>query len=79
MVLGGKLSLRMDSGERVGRCKLTASPSRLANPPIQTPKQDYYPVLLSDATGHEDNFNLQTQGIELVRHKSTLTEADFDN
>ncbi|KAG6364138.1 hypothetical protein INS49_005736 [Diaporthe citri] len=49
-----------------------------ANPPVQTPKQDY-PVLITDVTGHEDDFNLQTQGIEFVRHESSLKDEEFDN
>ncbi|KAH8756225.1 CmcJ catalyzes late reaction in the cephamycin biosynthetic pathway [Diaporthe sp. PMI_573] len=49
-----------------------------ANPPIQTPKQDY-PVLITDVTGHDDEFNLQTQGIEFVRHESKLGDDEFDD
>ncbi|POS74105.1 cephamycin biosynthesis protein CmcJ [Diaporthe helianthi] len=49
-----------------------------ANPPIQTPKQDY-PVLITDVTGHEDEFNLQTQGIEFVHHESKLADEQFDD
>ncbi|KAK7696789.1 hypothetical protein SLS64_014217 [Diaporthe eres] len=49
-----------------------------ANPPVQTPKQDY-PVLITDVTGHEGDFDLQTQGIEFVRHESSLKDEEFDD
>lgn len=48
------------------------------NPPIQTPKRDY-PVLITDVTGHEGDFNLQTQGIEFVSHESRLNHGEFDD
>lgn len=49
-----------------------------ANPPIQTLKQDY-PVLITDVTGQEGDFNLQTQGIEFVHHDSNLKDENFDD
>lgn len=61
-----------------GKRMLTQLYSGPANPPIQTPKQDY-PVLITDVTGHEDEFNLETQGIEFVCHESKLKDEEFDD
>lgn len=36
-------------------------------------------MLITDVTGHEGDFNLQTQGIELVRHESILKDHEFDD
>jgi hypothetical protein len=36
-------------------------------------------VLITDVTGHDDEFNLQTQGIEFVRHESKLGDDEFDD
>lgn len=36
-------------------------------------------MLITDVTGHEDDFNLQTQGIEFVRHESSLKDEEFDD
>lgn len=30
-------------------------------------------------TGYEDDLNLETQGIEFVRHESNLRNEEFDN
>ncbi|KAL1863862.1 low-affinity methionine permease [Diaporthe australafricana] len=49
-----------------------------ANPPIQTPKQDY-PVWVTDVTGCEGDFSLETQGIEFVHHESSLKDGEFDD
>lgn len=36
-------------------------------------------MLITDVTGHEDDFNLETQGIEFVRHESSLKDDEFDD
>lgn len=36
-------------------------------------------MLITDVTGHEDDLNLQTQGIEFVRHESSLKDEEFDD
>lgn len=63
------------------RCELDGdnrSSSGPANPPIQTPKQDY-PVWVTDVTGCEKDFSLETQGIEFVHHDSALKDGEFDD
>lgn len=36
-------------------------------------------MLITDVTGHEGDFNLQTQGIEFVSHDSRLKDEEFDD
>lgn len=36
-------------------------------------------MLITDVTDIEDDFNLQTQGIEFVHHESSLEDEDFDD
>lgn len=36
-------------------------------------------MLITDVTGHEGDFNLQTQGIEFVHHTSGLKDEQFDD
>lgn len=34
---------------------------------------------ITDVTGHEGDFHLQTQGIEFVSHESRLKDEEFDD
>lgn len=34
---------------------------------------------ITDVTGHEDDFHLQTQGIQFVSHESRLKDEEFDD
>lgn len=36
-------------------------------------------MLITDVTGHEGDLDLQTQGIEFVRHGSSLKDEEFDD
>ena len=36
-------------------------------------------MLITDVTGNESDFNLQTQGIKFVRHESKLKDEQFDD
>lgn len=36
-------------------------------------------MLITDVTGHEGDFNLQTEGVEFVRHDSRLKDEEFDD
>lgn len=36
-------------------------------------------MLITDVTGHEGDLSLQTQGIQFVRHESSLKGEEFDD